>query len=244
MSVPDSRTLREIIRARPMAIEVFEELSGYGFWAHLDDRLIDYCHEKRKDEAVVSGRIAGLPPAHPGDGLISKPLWYVVDYLTANHREFRAHDLPNMHRLFDLLRLEFAQEPTAIDGFVEEFTDFRRDLAWHMDEEEEFLFPKILRTEASLWHPELYPEIFKGSVNMLPKHHLHIPEEAFRAMLEKLTLKFRALITDLHQLPIVKQILEAMQAYDAKLKAHTHLEADVLFPRAAAMEASLVRRSS
>ncbi|MEO6094550.1 MAG: hypothetical protein ABIW76_02350 [Fibrobacteria bacterium] len=205
-------------------------------------RLTDYGHEIRIPESLLSAGIAAAARPFATDDFAGKPLWYLVEFLTENHRDFRSKDLPELQRLFELLRLEFAQEPRAIDGFVDEFTDFRRELSSHLEEEEEFLFPKILRTEASLRHPELYPEVFKGSLTMFPRAHLRIPEENFRGMLAELDRKFHGLITDLRQLPIVKRILETMEAFESKLKTHTYLEADILFPRAAEMESELLRR--
>jgi iron-sulfur cluster repair protein YtfE (RIC family) len=243
MTVPDSRTLREILRARPAAVATLEDSAGQDFWNHLDTRLTDYGQAIGIPEPRLSAGISAAARPLATDDFAAKPLWYLVEFLTENHRDFRSKDLPELQRLFDLLRLEFAQEPRAIDGFVDEFTDFRRELAWHLDEEEEFLFPKALRTEASLRHPELYPEVFKGSVTMFPRTHLRIPEENFRQMLAELDRKFHGLITDLRQLPIVRRILEAMQAFSAKLKTHTYLEADILFPRVAEMETELLHRN-
>lgn len=235
-------TLREILRERPLAVSLFEDQAGYGFWNHLDLQFPHFCHILKLDERGLAANIAGLPEEQATGGWTAKPLYCLADHLTANHREFRAKDLPQMQRLFELIRLEFPNESGTIDAFLAEYRSFRQELSWHMNEEEEFLFPKILRTEASLRHPELYPEIYKGSVNMFPKNQLHVPEEAFRDMLAELTAKFKELVTDLHQLPVVREILSVLQTFAMKLKAHTYLEAEVLFPRAAEMENRLASR--
>jgi hypothetical protein len=51
------------------------------------------------------------------------------------------------------------------------------------------------------------------------------------------------MVFDLHQLPMVKDILTALRNHDAGLKAHAFLETDILFPRALEIEKKLLLRA-
>jgi iron-sulfur cluster repair protein YtfE (RIC family) len=192
----------------------------------------------------LRSRISALP-TNPGrqdwNGL---PLYVLIDHLTANHRDYRRRDLPDIHRLLESLRLELPSYQEAVTGLLSELTAFRQEFAWHMEEEEEFLFPKILRTEASLRHPDLYPEIFKGSVSMFTQTQIHNPEETFHGLVADIFLRLRAAVSDARQHPLIKETLGAIRVFESRLRAHTYVEAEILFPRALVMEAQLLQRAA
>lgn len=242
MNPMETMTLREIIRSRPLGIGILEETTGGTFWSRLDTDAASFCREARLDLKDLQHRFASLPANLERQEWRELPLYFLVDHLTANHREFRARDLPDIHRLLEALRLEIPDGQGELAALIGEFKEFRREFSWHMEEEEEFIFPKILRTEASLRHPDMYPEVFKGSLRMYSQVQIHDPEETFHALVTGLSARLRGIVSDISQLPSIKGALEALRAYEARLRAHTYVEGEILFPRALAMEESLIRR--
>ena len=238
-----SLTVREAIRIRPLGIGILEDAAGAAFWNRPDSTMREFCAEAGLDVDAILHKFASLPENLEGQDWPDLPLYFLVDHLTAEHRAFRSRDLPDVHRLLEGLRLEFPAGPAAMERLLGDFKAFRQEFTWHMQEEEEFLFPKILRTEASLRHPDLYPEIFKGSIAMVPAHQLHAPESLFHELLAGLFLRLRDLATDPLSRVTAREVIGSLQGYEARLKAHTYLESEILFPRALAMEASILRRS-
>lgn len=238
----ENMTLREIIRNRPIVIGILEEMTGGSFWGGLETSLESFCKDARLDLKAIRQRIAELPANRTRQDWKELPLYIVVDHLTADHKLFRTRDLPEIHRLLDGLRQDFPDSGDALDGLLSEFKDFRRNFSWHMEEEEEFIFPKILRTEASMRHPDLYPEVFKGSLRMYAQIQQHGPEEGFHDLVSGLTLKLRGIVSNVSQLPLIKETLSALQGYEARLRAHSIIESEILFKRALAMEDALLRR--
>jgi regulator of cell morphogenesis and NO signaling len=239
-----SLTLREAIRSRPLAIGLLEEKAGASFWSRLDAPLEEFCREAGVDFAALGHAIAFLPEALERQDWQSLPLYYLIDYLTSGHRLFRMRDLPDVHRLLENLRIEFPAGNGSLDILVREFASFRREFGWHMEEEEEFLFPKILRIEASIRHPELYPEVFKGSIGMFSPRQIQGPEQLFRELVSDLSRRLNGLVSDAVDLVTAQEAMAALHGYEARLKAHAFLELELLFPRALAMEASLLQRAS
>jgi regulator of cell morphogenesis and NO signaling len=237
-----SLTLREVIRSRPLAIGVLEEKAGASFWNRLDAPLEEFSRETDLDLAGLGHAIASLPENLERKDWAALPLYYLIDYLTSGHRLFRTRDLPEVHRLLDNLRIEFPAGNESLETLLREFTSFRREFAWHMEEEEEFLFPKILRIEASLRHPELYPEVFKGSIRIFSAQQLQGPEQLFHDLISDLSQRLNGLVSDALDLAMAREALAAMHGHEASLKAHAFLEMELLFPRALAMEASLLQR--
>lgn len=239
-----SLTLRELIRSRPLGIEILEAEAGGSFWDRMDLTLSEFCRESALDGEKVQHRLAGLPENTDRQDWPALPLYFLIDHLTIGHRGFRARDLPEVHRLLETLRMDFPAGHGTLDALLGEFTAFRQEFSWHMEEEEEFLFPKILRTEASLRHPELYPEVFKGSIGMFSSRQLQEPEHRFHQIVTDLSERLRGLVSDALHLATAKNALSALQGYEARLKAHVYMECEILFPRALAMEASLLQRNA
>jgi iron-sulfur cluster repair protein YtfE (RIC family) len=237
-------TIRQWLRKRPATAGVFEDLSGHSFWSRLDYTLAGLCLALNLDFEKARDRIAATEPAHAQEAWLSAPLYRLVDFLTENHAEFRAHDLPRMEHLLGVLRWELGLDSAPAEAAQRDFLLFRREFEMHMEEEENFLFPKILSTEACLRHPELYPEVFKGSLAMYPQAQMHLPEKAFLEMLASLTLKVRILpYAHSHGFHLEK-ILSEILSFGTRLQTHTGLEAEILFRRASAMEADLRKRSA
>jgi iron-sulfur cluster repair protein YtfE (RIC family) len=242
MNPIEKMTLREIIRSRPMGVGILEELTDGAFWGRLDASVADFCRDAGLDMKDLQHRFGSLPVNLDRQDWRELPLYFLVDHLTANHREFRARDLPEVHRLLEDLRMEMPEGQGELTALCDEFKDFRRDFSWHMEEEEEFIYPKILRTEASLRHPDMYPEVFKGSIRMFSQIQLHDPEETFHELVAGLALRLRSIVSDVSQLPVIQKALSAMQAYESRLRAHTYVESEILFRRALEMEEALLRR--
>jgi regulator of cell morphogenesis and NO signaling len=239
-----SLSLREAIRSRPLGVGVLEEEAGGAFWDRLDLTVGEFCREAGLDAGKVEHRLASLPERAERQDWPRLPLFFLVDYLAAEHRYFRARALPEVHRLLQELRREFPSGHAALESLLGEFLAFRQEFSWHMEEEEEFLFPKILRTEASLRHPDLYPEVFKGSIGMFTPNQLQGPEHRFHEIITGLSERLRGLVSGTLHLAAAKTALAALQGYEARLKAHAYLECEILFPRALEMEASLLRRNA
>lgn len=242
MNVPETTTVRESLRNRPLGIGILEEMAGSAVWRRLDAPIPEFCREAGIDADALRRRLASLPENSERQAWSELPLYFLIDHLTAEHRDFRERLLPGVHDHLERLRTELPAGQAGFDRILGEFADFRREFAWHMEEEEEFVFPKILRTEASLRFPDLYSEVFKGSVRMFMPVQAHGPDEVFHEIIGELNVRLRALVTDLSQLPAVKRVLTALESFEQRLRAHSYIEGRVLMPRAVAMETSLLLR--
>lgn len=172
----------------------------------------------------------------------SKPIAHLVDYLNNEHKEFRTKDLPILSELLVQAEKEMASHGEPIKDMLTYFHDFKTRFLTHMEEEENFLFPKILRTEASANNPELYPEVYKGSVKMYPTTMLHSSDAEFTEMVSTLVTKAQKINSDLPSKVKISNLLIALKDYSDKIHAHAFLEADVLIPRAKKLEDEIKKR--
>jgi iron-sulfur cluster repair protein YtfE (RIC family) len=116
------------------------------------------------------------------------------------------------------------------------------DFLLHMHEEEDFLFPKALRTEASVAHPDLSSEAFRGSVGAYSNVMLHTPEHQLKELAGSLVRKAGAAKSDPSS--ALDRFRKLLEDFADRLVRHADLETGNLMPRALAMEKILHRRMS
>jgi hypothetical protein len=113
-----------------------------------------------------------------------------------------------------------------------------------MEEEERFLFPKILRTEACWLHPDLIPEVHIGLNRLLAPVMTDSPEEKLKQMISIILDNIQNQVAlDPISTPAA-EIHSHVQSLRNRLVAHANLETDVLYPRAIRMEKDLAARIS
>lgn len=243
MRISPETTIREILRLRPRFVEVLGEKTGSEFWHHLDRSLAEFCDILSQDVTLLSARFTELPLDQSAMDWTALPLHRLLDRLTNDHADFREKDLPEIERLL------FTPDPSAfpedypVQSMQTEFHTFKIDFTLHMEEEETFLFPLILRTEACVKHPDLTPETFKGSVSVYPGTMLHTPEMMIKKMASDLREKVGRRNTGLKGFPLLEQIARKMQSLEIRLVLHADLETGILLPRTKVLEERLKRRS-
>ncbi len=239
----DTESIRAQLRLHPRLVKVFEENFGYPFWNHLDSTIADVCAELQKDEKEIHRHLSALTEAPKGRNWTQLPLYELVEFLTCEHTQFKTQDLPNVHRLLDECRIKYGLENPMLLDLDRTFHNFRLGFINHMEEEEDFLFIKILRTEASVKYPEIYPEVYTGSVSMYPPSMLLSSEAEVAEMISTILSKAESISDESHPGWEEEPLLKALKAFDAKIKGHAELEVAILLPRAKAMEAELKKRA-
>lgn len=232
-------TLGEIIRKRPLAVESLERFGRYRLWDNLGLSLGGYCRLVEADEAQVMAVLNGLAPVDPATEWIGKPIYHLVDRLTGEHADFRLMHLPHLHRLLDVEQAPHFPDRSALSPLQSAFTEFDHEFRRHMDEEEGFLFPKIMRNEACFRFRELSPEIYRGSVNLYLASQDHPVEEAFRRAFAGIRDAARKMEAGALLRAHLDLALEGLEDFGRRLDAHAALEEESLFPRAGRLEQEL-----
>jgi iron-sulfur cluster repair protein YtfE (RIC family) len=234
-------TLQEILRIRPRAIDALEDAAGTDCWSAMDGTLREFASSHGKDPETLLHIIANLPVDPHGTPWAEKPLSRLLDRLTVDHQRFRGIDLPDLEAL--LFRSDASEFPPGypLESIRNAFHAFKIDFLLHMEEEESFLYPHILRAEACLRHPDLSSEIFRGSVSAFGTTLLRTPE----AEIKDLAKRLDALAGDF---PRGGEPGKA-DAVDTRVKdlvriltAHADLETGALVPATLQIERALTAR--
>jgi regulator of cell morphogenesis and NO signaling len=164
------------------------------------------------------------------------PLNELVKHIVRTHHEYLKLDLPVLgHRMDKVASVHGARDPKTLPRMAEVFAVFRAEMEAHLHKEEEILFPFIEQYGLAEIQQRPMPPVPFGSIAnpiaMMEREHV----SAGGALGEIRTL------TNGFELPpyacsTVRALYEGLQVLEADLHVHIHLENNILFPRAIALE--------
>ncbi len=233
-----TQTVRDIALDQPTAIRVFEHFG------------IDYCCGGRKplSEACAAGNlevdavIAALELAARGPAPNTKDwsqasLESLSGHIEATHHVYVKTELPRLALLAEKVvhrhgatQAELPQIQTALAQLDEELTQ-------HLAKEEAILFPHIVKLERALAEGSARPVSCFGTVAnpiaMMTQEH-----DAAGALVAQIRSLSHDFATPPEACPTYHAFFDGLRDFERDLHQHIHLENNILFPRAIAMEAS------
>ncbi|HZI19918.1 MAG TPA: iron-sulfur cluster repair di-iron protein [Pyrinomonadaceae bacterium] len=161
----------------------------------------------------------------------------LIRHILDTHHVYVREEVERITGLLGKVTSKHGENHPELWAVADAFGRLAADLAPHMFKEEEILFPYLLRLEAAVSQGEPPPFAPFGTVNnpirmMFTEHdgagellrEIRLAAADFRAP-EDACMSFRALYG-------------ALEAFEADLHQHVHLENNVLFPRAVETEES------
>lgn len=232
--------VRSLLKMRPMAISVMDK-RNIRFWDSLDQPLASMVHRDHLENFLEE--ISFVQSPAPDTEWMEMPLYHLIEFLTAQHRDFQLEELADMAHVLDIHTLADSEEAEGLRRIHREFQDFAKDFRNHMDDEETNLFPKILRYEACMRDNRVHPEFHKGSVQAYMAIRLSQDSRAVMRGFDGLLASIREHIA-LHPDSFAARELEELAVrLRARVEAHRELEANALFPSARALEKNLYNLS-
>jgi len=238
MTVATEKTVRELALENPAATRVFEKLG------------IDYCcgGNQSLDQAC---RAANLPIDQVLNSLAvaesaaqatqanrdwqRESLSDVIAHITSTHHAYTRTEIARLGPLFDKVCAVHGKNHPELLEVRASFRGLAQELTMHMMKEEMVLFPYIVAMEQAVIHREPVSSSPFGSVknpiNMMEHEH-DSAGNALRAMRHAST--GYAAPTD--ACVSYQTLYKALADFEADLHQHIHLENNILFPRAIAME--------
>lgn len=237
MLLDATRTVRELVIALPNATRVFEKLRiDYCCGGH--QMLSEACRQAGLEVAEVARLLSQNEPTQMTseiDNLQSMTLARLADYIVSKHHVFTRGELERLTALLEKVCSVHGANHAELLQIQSEFQTLRAELEPHMLKEERILFPHIAQLENSVFANSPPPFAPFGTVRnpitaMMKEHDaagdilktmrqlsgdFALPEDA--------CFSYRTLYTALKEL-------------EGDLHQHIHLENNILFPQAIAIE--------
>lgn len=236
MNFTESATVAEIAAESLAAVRIFEQL-GFDYWCDCAPDFAASCHEKGLDPAAVRAQIEHENRETAGEtNWKTAPLIELITHIVDTHHEYLRRELPVLcERIDNVLDIYSEHDRELFAGLRRVFQDLVCELSLHMRKEEMMLFPAIQAYEEALARGSTLPRTPFGSVatpiGMMKSEH-NSAATALKLMRE-LTSGYSV---PSHACPTYRALFEGLQALEADLHFHMHLENNILFPRAIALE--------
>jgi regulator of cell morphogenesis and NO signaling len=231
-------TIGEIVAADYRTAAVFRR-HGIDFCCNGRRTLERGCRDAGIDTAEILRELEKVASA-PGPRVPRFNSWdlpTLVAYIVSKHHAYVREMLPllldHSRKIADVHRHHHPELP-RVAQLVQEIAD---EMASHMMKEEQVLFPYIVRLASAAAERRPAPAAPFGSVDN-PIHMMEAEHEsAGHAMLEIRELTDGFAVPD-DGCSTYAVCLKELAAFERDLHAHVHLENNILFPKASALEAA------
>lgn len=175
--------------------------------------------------------VLGEQAIRPGEEWSSAPLDSLIERLLRDHRSWRVKDFPMIEYLFD--RIEGTHgpaQPSCLVSLRRAFYRLRTEMEGHMSREENVLFPAIIGTQRSTGGLATSLPAFgslRNPISLLEQDHEH--DERLLAAIREAAHGYEVPEAADEN---VRILFRELQALEAAMHAHTHLERSILFSRA------------
>jgi len=165
----------------------------------------------------------------------------LIHCIVTKHHEYPKLELPRVgQRVRTVAQVHGAKDATTLQALEAAYEELWQELDLHMHKEEMMLFPAIQRSEAATQGGMPVPPPPFGSIRnpiaVMEREHDSAGDALGR--IRELTHGFEA---PSYACSTYRAMLEGLQALETDLHTHIHLENDILFPRAIALEERALR---
>jgi len=238
MRIVTTKTVGEIAVEMPSATREFEKL-GIDYCCGGSRTLGEACAEAKisVDEALARLEESATSVQTEASQDWQTPLLAdLIAHITTTHHVFVREESPRIEALAAKVVGVHGKNHPELLQVKEIFSALAAELSVHLMKEEQILFPYVLHMEENALAGEPVPPALFGTVvnpiRMMMQEHDGAGD----------SLRALRTITNDYKLPedaciSYRTLYQALQGYEADLHQHIHLENNILFPRAVAMEA-------
>jgi regulator of cell morphogenesis and NO signaling len=238
MNVTPETSVGAVVAERLGRARVFERL-GIDYCCHGVTPLAEACGMRSLDLDRVLAELAesdALDTVEEEDrvdcGAMSESK--LVDHIVGTHHVYLRQELPRLTGLIDKVVAAHAAKHPELDDLRETFAGLRQELESHMIKEERVLFPLVKQLEAAQAPFPIHCGTVGNPIRVMEHEH-----EAVGSALERLRM-----LTGDYQPPAdgcdsFRALYDGLAWLEADLHRHIHKENNILFPKAAAIEAAL-----
>lgn len=242
MLLNGARTVRELAVEVPNAARVFEKL-GIDYCCGGSRSLSDACAIahlpveevlSELEQGAASSSAAGSAATDLGSGTLS----HLVEHIVGVHHVYVKQELPRLQQLLRRVVAVHAKAHPELGRIQQIFQGVSTELASHLMKEEHILFPYIVALENAVSSGRPKPRPAFGTVSN-PVHMMELEHDSAGTALKEISA-----LSSNYEPPegacfSYRTLYSALKDFEIDLHQHIHLENNILFPRAIAMESGV-----
>lgn len=234
-----TQTVREIALENPASIRVFEQF-GIDYCCGGRIPLDEACAKKSLaiSEVVAALENASKEPASQADEWVSASLSELASHIVSTHHAYVNRELPRLSELAAKVVNRHGDTRPELPLIQAKVIELGEEMTQHQAKEELILFPHISRLEKAIHGNKPKPQGCFGTVAnpiaMMTREH--DAAGSLMADIRKLSLDFTPPVG---ACPTYHGFYAGLREFEQDLHRHIHLENNILFPRAIALESSV-----
>lgn len=233
-----TQTVREIALEEPSSIRVFEQF-GIDYCCGGRKPLSEACATKNLavDEVIAALERAAEGKQPKGDDWNTQPLWSLVGHIVDTHHAYVRREVPRLAQLAAKVVNRHGDTKPELAVIQDKLAQVSEELTQHCAKEELVLFPYIVKLENAIVNQSEGPHGCFGSltnpIGMMMQEH-----DAAGALIAEIRELSNGFTPPVGACPTFHAFYAGLHEFENDLHQHVHLENNLLFPRAIAMEAS------
>lgn len=233
MTQTNKKTVGELVAENPASARVFEKY-GIDYCCGGKRSVDDACRERGVAPAALLDELnqAALRPRLDERIWEQEPLSDLIAHIVSHHHAYLKSELPRIADLFTKVARAHSEREPALVEVSEIFGILKEELDAHLMKEEMILFPTIGKLEAG--SSSGAPCSIEQPIARMEYEH----ESAGRALAQMRHLTRDYYIPD-EACNTYRALFAALVELESDLHEHIHLENNILFPRASALQARL-----
>ena len=223
----------DIVASDFRAARVFEQF-GIDFCCGGRRSVGEACRVAAVSPRDVEAALESLPADSRDDEANSWPLSRLIDHIVTKHHAYVRATMPAIHQYLEKLVAVHGVRHPELEQVAATFETIERDLSQHLIKEERVLFPYVreLESRAAACGRGVSPfGSVENPIRMMEREHRDAADELheIRALTHAYTAPDDGCAT-------YRVCMAELENFERDLHRHVHLENNVLFPRAIALE--------
>lgn len=226
--------LSEIININIRAASVLEKYN-FDYCCKGNKSIREVCKEKNFDIKIILKELNEISDEFQIDKFSDWRLDFLIDYIINNHHNYIQKMIPLINEQYEFLNSESGNKYPDLQKIYKLFSVIYKDLKQHMLKEEQILFPYIKQlvtlNEAGHISEKPYFGKIDNPINMMLSEHNTVIGE-----FKKIELETKHFAKPENSTPQLTKFYDELKNFGKDLRIHIHLENNILFPKAIALE--------
>jgi regulator of cell morphogenesis and NO signaling len=237
IATPDT-TIREIVAGDFRAAAVFHE-HDIDFCCRGNRTLADACADRGIDPGTLMNEIAQACAGQDASAprFASWDLATLISYIVGNHHAYVRGAIPTLLAHTAKIASVHGERHPELQDIAREFTAVADEMTSHMFKEEKILFPYVAMMDAAVRNGQPIPGAPFGTVSN-PIRMMEMEHESAGDAMARIRKLTGGYVAPEDGCSTYRACFQELEAFERDLHAHVHLENNILFPKARALEAT------